>query len=136
MIYGITQLLFGTGFYYNTSGQYVLDGNTEIYGTPQSNGPSSYDPNDSSSQTLNFLDTPTAPATPCVDMDIQFKDYLRFQPAGDGSIFITIAINGWHVNASACLLTGISGSDAPPATAPVDSDEFPLWNTYRSGGGN
>jgi len=134
--YGITQLMLGTGFYYNTDGQYVLDGNTEIYGTPQTNGPSVYIANDPNTHTIGFLDTPTAPATPCVDMDIKFKDYIRFKPVGEHSIYITIAKNGWLVDASACLASGLSKSNCPPASGPVDSAEFPVWTLKRAGGGN
>ena len=127
--FGIIQLLLGTGLYYGTGGEYVLDGSTEIYGPPNTNGPSSYRTNNPATHVLGFLDTPSAPATPCVDMNLKFKDYLRFQPAG--GIFVTIATNGWYVDASACLLTGASKTNCPPASPYTDNDEFPVWQYYR-----
>ena len=77
---GVTQLINGTGFYYNTDGKFLLDGNTVIYDVSSTNllG-QAYSTNDPSTHLLVFLDTPKAPATPCVDMNAVFKDYLRFR---------------------------------------------------------
>ena len=127
--HGITQLLLGTGFYYDTDGEYVLDGDSEIYGEPEANGPSPYSVSNSATHVLRFLDTPSAPATPCVDMDIKFNTYLRFKPTG--GIFVTIATNSWYVDAAACL-TGPSKTICPPATSYGDDDAFPVWNNKRS----
>jgi hypothetical protein len=129
--YGITQLLLGTGIYYGTGGQYVLDGNSPIYGEIGTNGPVPYYTNDPGSQALRFLDSPSAPTT---SLNLTFKDYLRFQPSGNNSIFVTLATNGWSVNASVNPLTGtLTPTNIPPAIQPVDSDEFPVWYAYRSG---
>ena len=129
--YGFTQLLLGTGVYYGTGGAYVLDGDSEIYGESGNNGPSIYKANDPNYQTLTFQDDPGAPT---YSMNLDFQDYLRFQPSGDGSIFVTIGKNGWSVNADYSVLSGIfTPTNIPPATRPVDNDEFPKWNTYRSG---
>lgn len=127
--FGITQLIFGTGFYFSTDGEYVLDGDTEIYGNGGVNGPSQYVASNPSTHTIHFLDTPSAPATPCVTMDINFKDYFRFQPTN--GIWVTIATNGWSVNASACVSTGASATNAPPAVIPISSHEIPLWEENR-----
>jgi hypothetical protein len=128
--YGITQLLLGTGIYYGTSGEYVLDGDSEIYGDA-TNGPSTYTASDSNTHVLNFQDSPTAPTT---SMDLDFEDYLRFKPSGDNSIFVTIGKNGWSVDASYNPITGVfTPSNISPATRPVDSDEFPRWDTLRPG---
>lgn len=74
-----------------------------------------------------FLDTPMAPATPCVDMNAVFKDYLRFRPTGSSSIWVTIATNMWYMNGSACLWSGMTQSNLPPAGPLTDNDEFPVW---------
>jgi len=133
-LYGITQLLLGTGVFYGTDGEYVLDGNSEIYGEVGTNGPSIYKANDPAFQTLDFEDSPTAPTT---SLDLDFEDYLRFQPSGTNNIYITIGKNGWSVNASYNVLTGVfTPTNIPAATRPVDSDEFPEWNEFRPGGGN
>jgi len=128
--YGITQLLLGTGIYYGTGGQYILDGSSEIYGEYGTNGPSPYTADDPSTHGLRFQDSPRVPA---YSMNLKFKDYLRFQP--NGGIYVTIAKNGWHVKASASLSGVVTPSTLPPATPLVDSDEFPVWNSIRSGGG-
>jgi hypothetical protein len=129
--YGITQLLLGTGVYYNTDGQYFLDGNSPIYGEINTNGPSPYYTNNIGSQTLTFQDTPSAPTT---SLNLTFQDYLVFQPVGQNSIFVTLATNGWSVNASVNPLTGVlTPSNISPAIIPVDSDVFPYWNEYRPG---
>jgi len=62
-------------------------------------------------------------------MIANFKDYLRFQP--DGGIWVTIATVDWHMNGDACLAGGILPDDLPPASPPVDSDAFPLWDLVR-----
>jgi hypothetical protein len=126
--FGITQLLLGTGIYYGTGGQYVLDGNTAIYGETGTNGPSPYSTNDPSQQTLHFLDTPNAPT---LSMNLTFQDYLVFQPAGNNSIFVTIATNGWFANASVSLSGVITPASLQPASDPVDSDVFPTWTENR-----
>jgi hypothetical protein len=127
--YGITQLLLGTGIYYTTHGDYYLDGNSEIYGEIGTNGPISYYTNDPSSQVLTFQDSPSAPTT---SLDLTFMDYLRFQPSGNSSIYVTIATNGWSVNASVNPLTGaLTPTNIPPANIPVSSDLFPVWTNNR-----
>jgi hypothetical protein len=65
-------------------------------------------------------------------MDLEFKDYFRFQPNGANSIYVTIETNGWFVNASHSSGT-FTPANIPPAISPVDSDEFPVWSTYHSG---
>jgi len=62
-------------------------------------------------------------------LDLHFKDYLRFQPSG--GIYVTIATNGWYVDAAACVGFSASPTNCPPAAAPVDNDEFPLWTENR-----
>jgi hypothetical protein len=129
-LYGITQLLLGTGVFYGTDGEYVLDGDSEIYGDA-TNGPSPYTVSVPSTHTLNFEDSPTAPTT---SLDLDFEDYLRFQPSGTNNIYITIGKNGWSVNASYNVLTStFTPTNIPSATRPVDNDEFPEWNSFRPG---
>jgi len=125
--FGITQLIYGTGLYYGTAGEFWLDGNSEIYGEPGSNGPKWYDPGDAATHGVSLIDGPSAPAAPCVDMNATFKDYLRFMPAGASNIFVTIATNGWFMDGSACLIGGMTRSNLPPAVAPANTDEFPQW---------
>jgi hypothetical protein len=67
-------------------------------------------------------------------MDSTFQDYLVFQPVGQNSFFVTLATNGWSVNASVNLLTGVlTPSNIPPALIPMPSDVFPYWDEYRPG---
>jgi hypothetical protein len=130
--FGITQLLRGTGIAYDTGGQYILDGDSEIYGNGGANGPSTYTASNPMTHTVNLLDNPNASTVGTVTMHINFKDYLRFKPTG--GIYVTIATNGWRVNTSANIWSGQApGAIAPPAANPVDSDEFPVWLSNKAG---
>jgi hypothetical protein len=131
--FGVTQLLDSEYIPYDTDGEAWLDGNSEVYGTTN-NAPDQYTATNSASFHVTTLDDhPNAPATPCVTMKANFTDYLRFQPVGDGSIFVTIATNGWYMDGAACLISGVSSDNLPPASSPVDNDDFPLWSNYRPG---
>jgi hypothetical protein len=132
--YGFTQLLLGTGIIYGTGGSYYLDGNSEIYGEPDANGAKEYLVGNIATHRIRQEDQPEALTTPCVDMNIKFKDYLRFKPKGEDSIYATIATNNWLIDASACIGIGLTKSNCPPATTPLDSDELPTWEQVRPGG--
>jgi hypothetical protein len=108
-----------------------LDGDSEIYGELGVNGPKTYTVSDPTTHLLGFQDSPGAMV---YSMDLDFKDYLRFKPDGDNSIFVTIGKNGWSVDASYDVLSGtFTPTNIAPATRPVGNDEFPEWNTYRPG---
>lgn len=129
---GVTQLLNGTTYYYNTGGKDYLDGDYEIYdGTAANPMGQPYRANDLSTHHVELRDTPNAPATPCVDLEATFKDYLRFRPSGPSNIFVTIGTNGWFMDGTACLWNGMTKSNLPPATPPIDSDIFPVWENIR-----
>jgi len=40
-----------------------------------------------------------------------------------------MATNGWSIDGEACLVTGMSGTNLPPASTPIDTDEFPEWSS-------
>ena len=62
-------------------------------------------------------------------MTATFKDYLRFRPAGNaGNIWVTLATNSWSMDGSASLSGGLTRSNLPPASALVESAEFPFWS--------
>ena len=129
--FGITQIIncnSNQSFYF-TDGLNLLDGSSEIYGEPPPappGQPNRYDPSDNHSKYVEFADTPYVYFEPCAIMIANFKDYIRFQP--DGGIFVTIATVDWHMNGFACVAPGgISPNDLPPASDPVDTDVFPLW---------
>jgi len=127
--FGITQLLLGTGIYFDTGGVYALDGNTTIYGENGNNAAQPYDVNNIGSHIVQFLDTPQAPA---LSLNLTFKNYLVFQPSGNNSIFVTIATNGWYVNASYSLISDVTTpTNLAPASSPANSDEFPIWTIYH-----
>jgi|GEM_PF-820635 len=134
--FGVTQIINcndGQSDYY-TAGYNLLDGNSEIYGEPPDNGsdnsgPKAYDPSKIYTWWTEFKDTPFDPYAPCANMKANFKDYIRFQP--NGGIFVTIATVEWHMNGDACLIGDIAPNDLPPASNPVDSDIFPLWELIR-----
>jgi hypothetical protein len=73
---------------------------------------------------MTFFDTPNGLM---LSMHVDFQDFLRFQPKGQGNMFVTIARNGWSVAADVSL----GGQTTPPALAPaipaVRSNQFPLW---------
>ena len=141
-LFGVTQTLNSNNENsdYYTGGFDTLDGDTEIYGTPNTNGPSIYIASDPIiKHNIFFGDAPKAIAAPCANMIVNFNDYLRFKPGvlpNDGNIYVTIATNGWYVNGSACLIGSISPNDLPPATAPVNNVAFPTWTAVRHGGGH
>jgi hypothetical protein len=129
---GVTQIIScdNDNSDYYTAGFNLLDGNTEIYGEPNSSGPKPYSPTDPISHNTMLGDSPWDPFHPiCANMIANFKDYIRFQP--DGGIFVTLATVDWHMNGNACLVGPISPDDLPPANPPVDSDAFPLWESIR-----
>lgn len=127
--FGIIQIMNSHSAPYDTGGADWLDGSTEIYGTANTNGPSAYIASDTSPQGLIHVDSPAAPAFPFQELNLKaaFKDYLVFKPDGADSIYVTIATNGWFMDGQAYLGIGVTKSNIPPATTPVASDEFPMW---------
>ena len=132
---GVTQLLNANGGVYDTDGEDFLDGNTEIYGEPnETNGLGEiYVTNNIATHTTIFDDNPSSVAAPCVNMVANFKDYIRFKPgvAGDTNIWITLGTNGWTMDGQACLVIGTSYTNLPPASTPINTDEFPEWVGVR-----
>ena len=132
---GVTQLINGNTSPYYTGGADWLDG-TEIYGepagSPYENSPKPYIVSSSSTHFTELEDHPYASVAPlCVTMNAHFKDYVRFKPDGDDSIFVTLGIVSWYMDGYACLPSSVTQDDLPPATGPVDSTAFPLWtNQY------
>ena len=61
-----------------------------------------------------------------------FEDYLRFRPRETPSnIWVTLATNSWSMDGSASLSGGLTRSNLPPASALVESEDFPSWTqTY------
>jgi hypothetical protein len=127
---GVTQLIKATHGVYDTGGNWYQDGDTEIYGDT-SNPTGIYSVANIATHSTTLDDNPRAAPNPCVTMQATFKDYLRFKPGGSNSIWITIGINGWSINGAACLITGMSHDDIPPATPLTSSSDFPVWVSIR-----
>ena len=132
---GVTQIINCTNedSDYYTADLNRQDGNTEIYGEPNDKGvPKQYDTSNPMSQFTMLGDSPFDYFHPVATMIANFTDYIRYEPVGDGSIFVTLATVDWHMNGIASPLLPIYPDDLPPASDPVNSDAFPLWDNIRS----
>jgi hypothetical protein len=120
---GVTQLIDGTNLCCNTGGTFRLDkGSTNLLGQ-------AYSATNPATHTAHFLYARSSTASPTVDMVATFKDYLRFKPAGNASnIWVTLAKNSWGMDGAASVSGGLTRSNLPPASALVDSAEFPSWS--------
>jgi hypothetical protein len=128
---GITQLI--NGIYIqdgwrvtkSTAGHLWLDGNTELYEQIP------YRVSDPVSHVIGLDDNPAEIAfIYSVHMTADFKDYLRFMPSGDDNIWVTLGTNGWNIEGYATLPGGLLINSNPPASAPVESDQFPEWQYH------
>lgn len=135
-LFGTTQLLSADGGLYDTGGSVFLDGDSEIYGEPDSKGiAKSYIllSTDPLAHITSLFDTPRPGPiqyTGFYSMIATFRDYLRFKPDGADNIWITIATNGWSMDGRVAAFS-VSYTNIPPASAPVDNDEFPDWDGVR-----
>ena len=128
---GVTQLINGTNLCCNTGGQFQLDGAQEIYNVSPTNllG-QAYSATNSSTHTVAFVYSRKATANPGVDLSASFRDYLRFRPSGNASIWVTLGTNSWSMDGSASLSNGLTRSNLPPAGALIQTDEFPSWTDH------
>jgi hypothetical protein len=119
---GVTQLIDGTNLCCNTGGAFQLDAaSTNLLGQ-------TYTTTNSATHTARFLYARSATASPAVNLTATFKDYLRFKPAGNASnIWVTLGTNSWSMDGSASVSGGLTRSNLPPASALVESAEFPSW---------
>jgi hypothetical protein len=121
----------------STSGQFWMD-NTRFY-LSQATNDSVFTVSTNHVRPLLFNDGPSfALAHSLIGGNItsifdQFKDYVRFKPSTvtDTNIWITLGTNGWSMDGEACLVTGMSGTNLPPASTPINTDEFPEWTGVR-----
>lgn len=119
---GVTQLIDGTNLCCNTGGEFRLDGGSTnlLRQTYSATNPATH--------TARFLYARSSTASPAVEIAATFKDYLRFRPAGNASnIWVTLGTNSWSMDGSASLSGGLTRSNLPPASALVESAEFPSW---------
>jgi len=130
----VTQLIKASGVLWkNTAGDYYLDGDSEIYGLDQPDDYSTeegkpYNVSDFSTHPIGLVDNPQTIWLPYVEMYGDFQDYLRFKPAGDGSIWVSLAMITWHAYGYADAVSGIEITNLPPADDPIDTDAFPVWD--------
>ena len=125
---GVTQLINGTNSCCNTGGAFDLDGSSEIYNATTSTLGQAYSAADPATHLVSLAGARSATASPAVNLTAAFEDYLRFRPAGNASnIWVTLATNSWSMDGSASLSGGLTRSNLPPASALVDSAEFPSW---------
>lgn len=74
-----------------------------------------------------------SPANPILDSDNwtgmhhNFKTYLVYKPAGDDSIWVTLAVLDWHVYGSATDATRDAGQDTSGDTSGYSSSVQPTW---------
>jgi hypothetical protein len=121
---GVTQLIDGTNVCCNTGGAFLLDGTNQIYNTT-----STYSPTNPATHTARFIYTRNATANPTADLAANFKDYLRFLPAGNAAnIWVTLGTNLWSMDGSASLSSGLIRNNLPPDGPLGKSDEFPSWS--------
>ena len=110
-----------------TDGQFWLDNNRLYLNNPtglavQSNNP----------KVLTLFDGPyIALNSPSATIFDQFEDYVVFQPAIAGSIWVTLGKTSWSWSGATTFQNGVwtpaTGSVSPPA-GPDSSDDFPNWN--------
>jgi hypothetical protein len=128
---GVTQLINGTNLCCSTGGQFELDGAQEICNVGSTNSPGqAYSATNASTHTVGFVYARNATANPSVDLTASFKDYLRFRPSGNASIWVTLGTNSWSMDGSASLANGLTRSSLPPAGTLIQSDEFPSWTDH------
>lgn len=83
------------------------------------------------------MDKPGIPCSGSTALHWDFQDYVRFQPEGNQSIFVTLATVNWHIYATAGLsnsvyvLTSIPAGFVDPAY--TDSSQFPCWTNVATG---
>jgi len=68
---------------------------------------------------------------------LSFEDYVRFQPVGNNSIFVTLATVNWHIYATEGLTNSVyvltSNPDGYTDPAPTDSSQFPYCTNLVTG---
>lgn len=86
--------------------------------------------------TLGFSDGPSLHWTTPDIVSLSCRDFVRFKPDGDDSIWVTLGIVSWHTNGRAdqdiLSIWTITDDSTPDPSDPDDSDEFPKWTkTYK-----
>jgi hypothetical protein len=79
-----------------------------------------------------FFDAPQVPLSilaTTTKMHWSYRTYLRFKPDGDGSIFVTLRLATWGLDASASYSGGWNIDSGSSCSGPSDSDntDFPVW---------
>jgi hypothetical protein len=67
-----------------------------------------------------------------IHMEGHFTDYLRFQPIGDGSIFVTLGQNDWSMEGLGSLFLGLLTNYTPEPSDLTGSDQFPVWKGQKN----
>jgi len=113
-----------------------LDGDAEYYDTPQEidavNEENYFLP--PITHAVFFHDSPEAGYYGPVTCKASFKDYCRFKPDGDDSIFVTLGIINWSCDGE-CTTGGIlTVNSVTGPLGPDTSDTFPAWQYVLHGG--
>jgi hypothetical protein len=122
----------------NTGGTFWLDGSpTSTYHDPNNYTEQVYLTDQPVTYSINFDDQPAGelwvlPGSPInIRLWGQFQDYIRFQPSGTNSIFVTLGTNGWSMEGEATVTSGIVTNYTPAPSNPSASDQFPVWTSVK-----
>jgi hypothetical protein len=111
----------------DTHGQIWLDGNSVNYEEQP------YVVDNVASHTIGISDHPAETLYPIYPINVRmwgaFKDYLRFKPSGEDSIYVTLGVNSWTMEGKATVQIDVNSTPAPtPLSA---SEEFPIWHRVK-----
>ncbi len=78
-----------------------------------------------------LADIPNINCSGHTEIHLAFADYIRFRPNAPNSIFVTLGIVNWHLNATAIPSTNgyvLAGTpDGAVDSNYTDSQQFPSW---------
>jgi hypothetical protein len=123
----------------NTTNTWELD-NYEFYlysTMPVYAGANANDTNSPYNNLTVMADDPSISCSNNTVIHKDFKDFIRFQPTGGNSIFVTLGTLNWHIYASASLSNSVYFLTSTPNgnadTNVIDSIDFPQWtNTLHN----
>jgi hypothetical protein len=102
----------------------------------QSDGSWNYAVTNAASHAIEFQDFPEEPVNTYLwtSVEVNFadsQDYIRFKPAGSGSIYVTLGIVKWNAHGQYNQILGWEHNDTPAPSAPDGSETFPFWTAIK-----
>lgn len=114
----------------NTGGNLWLDGPSEtvVQSAYSAAGPGTH--------SIALASTPSLSLSSNAPVNVRlwgkFNDYLRFKPAGPGSIYITLATNSWSMEGFATVAGGLVTNTVPAPNPAIPNSAFPFWINVKT----